>query len=447
MSPSTFFWLTLHRSDSSVSRRWAITLFLCFALMPTLGSTISFAILGGVLVALAYVALDPTRLFPLTRAEIWIGVIAISYFLFGFVRGVLAPSPEQGFWAALSSLGFVVTLPLLAVLRYFYEPYWDIFVRRAIAVGCILNGCAALIEIGFRLRPRAEALTGNPLIMAYLAGAWTLASTCLALSSNGRDRWLHWFAVASGLLSLVLSAGRGPMVAVVAIMLVILAWRLATATTTWLQACFRLYQLLVILTVAYVVLDYFGAINVVYGRFAAVFEFAAEPDAQFADGNLAIRLLMLRSGFEAFLQAPLFGYGRQNVMQVVANIGNVDLPFSHLHNAFLTEAVANGAIGLLLFAAVLTMPLIAAWRLPPPWGAIGVIWFSYTCLVAATNIGFSHDLMIFSYCLFILWLNALTAPENNISPSNATRYTEFISKQRVEPPQAIAFRSDAAISQ
>ncbi|MGE0282337.1 MAG: hypothetical protein AB7P20_17230, partial [Rhizobiaceae bacterium] len=184
MSLSAFFWTKLHRSDASVGLRWAITLSVCFALMPVLGSTISFVILGGVVVALAYLVLDPARFFPLTRAEVWIAAIAIFYFLVGLIRGVLAPHPDLGFASALSSFGFVAVLPVLPVLRYFHQPYWDAWVTRSIAVGCILSGAAAAVEVSMLGRIRAEALTGNPLMMAYLTGAWTLAGAYLALSSR-----------------------------------------------------------------------------------------------------------------------------------------------------------------------------------------------------------------------------------------------------------------------
>jgi len=429
MSLVTFFWVKLHRSDTSVARRWALYLCACFALMPTLGSSISFVVLGGVVVAWVYVGLDRARFQPLTRAEIWIGSIVVAYFLLGLISGLLSPNPMEGFKSSLSALGFVCILPLLPVLRYFCRPYWSGWVKRSVAVGCILVGMVALVEIVFRFQPRAETLTGNPLIMAYLAGAWTLASAYLGLSSKGADRGLLLFGAAMGLLSLFLSASRGPMVAVVVILSLVLLWRLAQGTATLLEAGFRLYQALCIVVIGYVVLDYTIGTSSLYSRFSVLFDFANDPDALYADSNLAIRWLMLTAGMEAFFQAPFFGYGRQNVMQIVQTIGGIDLPFTHLHNAFLTEAVANGILGPVTLIALLATPLIAGWRAPPPWRVVAILWVSFSYLAAFTNIGFNHDLKVFSYCLFIFWLNALPAPARHVSPSKSVRHQSVLTRQ------------------
>lgn len=377
--------------------------------MPALGSTVSFVILGGVVVALAYAMLDPARLLPLTRAEIWIAAIAIFYFLVGLIRGVLAPHPDLGFASALSSFGFVAVLPVLPVLRHFHRAYWEVWVARSIAVGCILSGAVAAAEVGMLGRVRAEAMTGNPLMMGYLAGAWTLASVYLALSSRGFDRWLLSLGAIMGLLTLFLSAGRGPTVGVALILSVVLALWLVRNATNWWRLSFRLYLLLCLAVVAYVVLDWTVGVASFFGRFAILVDFANDPAAANADSNLATRWVMLSAGLQAFQQAPLFGHGRQNVMQLVGSIGNIDLPFTHLHNAYLTEAVANGIVGLSAFLAVLATPLIAASSAPRRWWVVAVIWVSFTGVAALTNIGFNHDLKVFSYCLFILWLNSLSA--------------------------------------
>ncbi|QJF52892.1 O-antigen ligase family protein [Roseobacter ponti] len=79
--------------------------------------------------------------------------------------------------------------------------------------------------------------------------------------------------------------------------------------------------------------------------------------------SVGLRRTMLREGVDAAGAAPLFGYGPQNRFSAAFE-GKEQLPIelSHLHNEFLTHAVAGGLPAALLMTLLLLSPAIAGWR-------------------------------------------------------------------------------------
>src|SRR4029079_17574745 len=70
------------------------------------------------------------------------------------------------------------------------------------------------------------------------------------------------------------------------------------------------------------------------------------------DGSAQIRLAMVRTGWRAFLDSPLYGHGWQNLMPAVTRYlppGQEHLfdTQPQLHSDLLNFAVAGGALGLL----------------------------------------------------------------------------------------------------
>ncbi|MEP2640016.1 O-antigen ligase family protein [Roseobacter sp.] len=74
------------------------------------------------------------------------------------------------------------------------------------------------------------------------------------------------------------------------------------------------------------------------------------------------RMAMLSAGWQAYKAAPFLGYGAQHRFDAAVPY----LPdefrsrYSHLHNEFLTHAVAGGIPAVLLLIALLVVPLVAA---------------------------------------------------------------------------------------
>lgn len=87
------------------------------------------------------------------------------------------------------------------------------------------------------------------------------------------------------------------------------------------------------------------------------------------DDSLSIRLVMLAAGFQAFLQAPLFGHGWANIMSSVLefvhdeNQRNIILGLAHLHNDLMDFAVTGGLVGIATYLAMIGGPVFAVLKM------------------------------------------------------------------------------------
>lgn len=80
--------------------------------------------------------------------------------------------------------------------------------------------------------------------------------------------------------------------------------------------------------------------------------------------SLFLRGAMVQSGWHAFLDAPVFGHGPQYRVEAAARYFPPEFiwSYSHLHNDFITHAVAGGLVAVGLLTLMLAFPLIVAFR-------------------------------------------------------------------------------------
>lgn len=389
------------------------------ALMPTFGSVLSFALGGGALMAWVYVLLDP-KTFAFKAGEKQIALTFLIYLGLTFLFAVANVEFLDGLRAVVTNLGFLLLLPLLPVLRHFYRPYWDRWFLNSIAVGGIVSGFTGVLLASYSGAARVEAFAGNSLVYAYMAGISALMNGWLAASISGRSRLLHAAGSLGGIVALILSGSRAP----VAFFLVVAAvcvpvWIYANRVLNWRRLVFGLYMVLVALACLYPLLSGTRAFRGIFYRSQALLDTFLYPDIPGAELGFTSRIEMLKAGFATFLDHPLFAYGRQNVMSV-ANAQYADdglFHYTHLHNAYLTEAVASGIFGLLAFCAVLWSPIMAARTKPAPWLALAAILLGYTFIYNLTNIGFYHDIKVFYYCAFVVLLNSISPGGKYVSVS------------------------------
>lgn len=85
-----------------------------------------------------------------------------------------------------------------------------------------------------------------------------------------------------------------------------------------------------------------------------------------SDTSVNQRLAMLIAGWNAFKERPIFGYGGQNRFDAAVDYLPVSFPFqySHLHNDFVTHAVAGGIPAVFLLTVILFFPVYVAIRTP-----------------------------------------------------------------------------------
>jgi O-antigen ligase len=430
---STAYWQMLYRNDNSMSLRWAMTLCAGLALMPTFGSAVSVGFICATLMAWFLLIAHRDRFAPMTSEERLCGWISLAYAGIALAAALAGANFSKALPATASYFGFLLALPLLPVLRYLQDWYWERWIAIAIAAGGIISGLWAATEVLWFRQVRAEALTGNPLIFAYLAGIWGLMNGWLALNVKTWQRGVHLFAACLGFVAILLSASRAPLVIYSATAACGLVWwLLLNRPAAPRRIVFGAVSVVGALVAAYLVLAEVSAFQRVIMRLEARFDVAfgiLSFSDGYADSNLDTRSAMLTGGLEAFRQSPLLGYGRQNVMDVASRFHDGKaFPFTHLHNAYLTEAVASGFLGVAAFIAVLCMPLVIFRRRLPPSGLAAVV-VAFTALYSATNIGFSHDIKLFSYGIVMLALAVLANRGHEIYPTQERDYSTFLANR------------------
>jgi O-antigen ligase len=77
------------------------------------------------------------------------------------------------------------------------------------------------------------------------------------------------------------------------------------------------------------------------------------------EGSVGARLIMYRAGIAAWMESPIWGYGVSERFSAVMPYlpEGYSFRFTHLHNSFLTHAVAGGAVGVAVLVSLLLTPL------------------------------------------------------------------------------------------
>jgi O-antigen ligase len=118
-------------------------------------------------------------------------------------------------------------------------------------------------------------------------------------------------------------------------------------------------------------------------------------------GSFGRRLIIWRVGLDLFEQAPIFGQGPGNAKPLLesgtAALGE-RMRYSHYHDVFLTYAVRDGILGVLVVLAMILAPLVlAASRQRDEVGAYGLAFLAGVdtafLLSGAFGIMFGHDIM------------------------------------------------------
>ena len=134
------------------------------------------------------------------------------------------------------------------------------------------------------------------------------------------------------------------------------------------------------------------------------------------DRSISQRLDMQFTGFYAFTQQPLTGYGVQNAVKQSNEVSQevlgrkTEYTYTHLHNDYLTHAVGGGVLLLSLFILVISSPILLTWQLRKNKHEEGVFYFSLIISgayssIAMTNIVFHNDqltTMFCTACMFII---------------------------------------------
>ncbi|MBN9360513.1 MULTISPECIES: O-antigen ligase family protein [unclassified Devosia] len=211
---------------------------------------------------------------------------------------------------------------------------------------------------------------GPPLMSAFHFADTAMLLGFVALVgvfAPGADRrWLYLLGPVLGIVAALLSGTRGALIAAPVLGFVALAFALALA-----PARKRTMTLIVAVSVA-VATVVLVVVATKLGFNRAVDGFSVTQDVLAGDAvdqSTRERLIMLWGGYQAFLHAPLFGYGWPDMVPAIlpyvpgSEIERM-LTFRQLHNGLLSFAVGAGIPGVISFLILSVAPVIAALKTP-----------------------------------------------------------------------------------
>lgn len=399
--------------------------------MPVLGSPVGILVFTVAAFAWAYLLYIPghPQLLPLERT---IAGIFSGYVLVGFSFSLAHLGLPRAWSSTLNNSAFLAFLPLMPVLRTYFRAYWLAWIRWSAALGGISAGLLAAYQSRVLDMPRAEGIVGNPLIFSYLAALLSLLNLILALDRRVPQRSLHAVAAVASLTALFFAGGRTALALYPLFGSALVVHSLLGRDADWRRLAVSGYIVLLSGIAGYELVRHSEPFLAASRRFSASVEVITGSGDAGADISLRDRVEMQKLGWRLFAAHPFAGHGRDRVRFHSGSDGTTR-EFTHFHNAYLTEAVASGVLGLLFYLAVLAAPILASWRLPAPGRSIGVTLAAFTAANATTNIGFYHDLTTSYFALAVI---ALTVG-NSLPLRREDEMDEF--KRHLER-DAIAYR-------
>lgn len=255
---------------------------------------------------------ESTRLFMKTYLQL---------FLFAWIFWEFGQTDQQ-LLSLQSAYVFGAYVSSLALVHAFWQGSQVTYLRYA-AYGFDPNDIALIISIGVPL-------------------AWNLSLR----ANNQAMVWLYRAYLPLAFFAVILTASRGSFLALMVAFLFVL-WTVSNLSL-WSKAavCF------LVAFSSY----YFLALIPAYSwtRLSTI-------GSEIASGDLNYRLLIWLSGLKVFANNPLLGIGAGTFeIGVLPYLGEA----ASSHNLFLSILVGQGLIGLLIFAAIITVLLVAAWHLP-----------------------------------------------------------------------------------
>ena len=260
------------------------------------------------------------------------------------------------------------------------------------AFGVLVALAVALFQLYVIGVPRADNI---------LFGAILLANTAILLGfiavigtmTDGPYRWAYLLMPGVGLVVAGLTGSRGPMLAVVPLVLV---------AAIFLARHFRIKAWIVALGAGGLVLA--GALLVWLMQSRATTLFSAIGDvlnggdiSTIVDVTTRYRLDLYWAGYQAFLQSPIVGHGWARLMTAAFPFLPADkspyLYLPQLHNDVVNFAVAAGVVGAAVYLLLLAAPLVGVLRSPRD-GQFNLRLYGIVVLVTAYIFDGLTDLML-----------------------------------------------------
>lgn len=287
--------------------------------------------------------------------------------------------------AALPSIAFLFTAnspddlmfafnfaPLLLAIPFRWQAERVARADSALLIGWLsLAGAGIAVLVGVvQIFVLGYERAGQPLMSAFhfADSAMLLGFVALVgLFAPGKHaRWPFLLGPIFGILVALLGGTRGALIAAPVLGFIALAFALVLAPARHRVVTIGIAVAIVVASaVVLVVATQFGLSRAIDG-FAVTQGVLGGGEV---DRSTQERLMMFWGGYQAFLRAPLFGYGWPEMVQAIlpyvpAEEAERMLSFRQLHNGLLSFAVAAGIPGIVSFLILSVAPVIAVFRSP-----------------------------------------------------------------------------------
>lgn len=320
---------------------------------------------------------------------------------------------SESIFVAGSYWQFLVMLPASIGLYHLSK---DINFAGLFSMGCrfglIFVVPLSLAQIYFfNLRP--EGFLSNSLIFASLC----IVGAGIALiewpEDTNKTRMISWLVFSAGIVGALLTFSRGMLIPIAAIISIAVLYRIKTKSN------YKPSKKLVVILCALIVGTFAISLQTENG-WRILNKRVLEPIEMFAKGeqidrSISQRLDMQVTGFHAFLQSPLIGYGIQNSVDAANEMSlqvlgrETNYTYTHLHNDYLTHAVGGGILLFLLFVFVIFSPLLLSWQLRKTEMDESILYYGLMVsgafsTIAMTNIVFHNDQLSTMFCAATMFI-------------------------------------------
>ncbi|TAW08557.1 O-antigen ligase family protein [Rhizobium ruizarguesonis] len=347
-----------NEAGSALDRNNRIAVFL-FAILPGLSPNFNSFILLASMVWGAYCLATGSLALNLSKSDRLVA-IGMSIYPLVMIASIFINPPysEELDWI-FRLLPFVSVWLILPRMRQSPDGRLvPLFILGA-GIGMIVTFLFSLLQIMF-LMERAEAGTSNAALLGVIGVLFGSIALLNVQSPRSVEQRIAILGYAAGLGCVLLSGTRSAWL-VIPVHIVIFLWYFRKHSFH-----LSLRSLAITSSLLLAGLIALGSGQVLH-RIEALQENLTSLER--SDGeitSIGARFALYKGALSAISKDPLTGYGPQNRMaSVLAELPeNIrpQLPYSHVHNGFLTAGIDAGVFGIAALSLMLLTPVIGAWR-------------------------------------------------------------------------------------
>ncbi|TBA13193.1 O-antigen ligase family protein [Rhizobium ruizarguesonis] len=394
-----------NEAGSALDRNNRIAVFL-FAILPGLSPNFNSFILLASMVWGAYCLATGSLALNLSKSDRLVA-IGMSIYPLVMIASIFINPPysEELDWIFRLLPFFSVWLILPRMRQSPDGSLVPLFILGA-GIGMIVTFLFSLLQIMF-LMERAEAGTSNAALLGVIGVLFGGIALLNVQSPRSVEQRIAILGYAAGLGCVLLSGTRSAWL-VIPVHVVIFLWYFRKHSFH-----LSLRSLAITSSLLLAGLIALGSGQVLH-RIEALQENLTSLER--SDGeitSIGARFALYKGALSAISKDPLTGYGPQNRMaSVLAELPeNIrpQLPYSHVHNGFLTAGIDAGVFGISALSLMLLTPVIGAWRKEAGPGrdlaiALALLLFSSYVITGSFGIMFNQKALdpIFAYLVALI---------------------------------------------